>query len=75
MSTPFAIPQQDPRVTELLSWAEEHDRPLPLPLPIATIIELEDAGCIIDLDGDGTIYGSEATWLAHLVTLVDEVGP
>ena len=38
----------DPRVQELLDWCAEQDRPLPM--SIAEILELEDAGCMVDLD-------------------------
>jgi hypothetical protein len=74
MSTQFAVPHHeflDPRVTELLDWQFVTGRPLPL--PIATIIAFEDDGCIVDLDGDGTIYASEQTWLDHLAAMAEEV--
>jgi len=38
----------DPRVQELLDWCAEQDRPLPM--AIAEILELEDAGCMVDLE-------------------------
>lgn len=38
----------DSRVQELLEWVAQQDRPLPM--PIAEILELEDAGCMVDLE-------------------------
>lgn len=53
---------QDTRVAELLAWQAETGRSLPM--PVATVLELEDDGYIVDLvtgsairpfDHDGTV--------------------
>lgn len=68
----------DPRIAELLDWAESEGRELPL--RPETIIALEDTGAVVDLE-TGAVLPGEAdklyiwTWtpageaFAHLVSL------
>lgn len=48
----------DTRAGELLAWSAETG--LPLPLPIEEILQIEDAGHVVDLESGGVIVDGGA---------------